>query len=251
MYLKTRGLVLREVPYKEADLILTVLTEDYGKMTLSARGVRRKSSPLKASCQLLTCSEFTIFEYRGRSTINEAHVITQFPELRNELERLSLGSYFAQVAELLSQEDAPTPELLSLTLNALYALSKLKKPQLQVKAVFELRAACLAGFTPDLDCCQHCGCDTPDRFCLSEGCLQCSTCPGSEGIRLPVSPSVLAAMRYIVGSDSRKLYGFQLSQESLEALSGITESYLSTQLEKSFSALDFYKSLFLDMLGNH
>ena len=74
-----------------------------------------------------------------------------FPELRTDLELLSLGTYFAQVAEVLSQEDDPNPALLSLTLNALYALGKLRKPQGLVKAVFELRAACLAGYTPDLE----------------------------------------------------------------------------------------------------
>ena len=61
MYLKTQGLVLREVAYKDADKLLTVLTRDYGKMTLKARGVRRAGSPLKAPCQLLARGEFTIF----------------------------------------------------------------------------------------------------------------------------------------------------------------------------------------------
>ncbi len=157
MYLKTQGLVLREVAYKDTDKLLTVLTRDYGKMTLKARGVRRSGSPLKASCQLLACGEFTIFEYRGMSTINEAQTVELFPELRTDLELLSLGTYFAQVAEVLSQEDDPNPALLSLTLNALYALGKLRKPQGLVKAVFELRAACLAGYTPDLEGCRSAG----------------------------------------------------------------------------------------------
>ena len=91
MYLKTQGLVLREVAYKDADKLLTVLTRDYGKMTLTARGVRRSGSPLKASCQLLACGEFTIFEYRGMSTINEAQTVELFPELRTDLELLSLA----------------------------------------------------------------------------------------------------------------------------------------------------------------
>ncbi len=244
MYLKTRGLVLRETAYKDWDKILTVMTEDYGKLTLKARGVRRNGSPLKAVCQLLACGEFTIQEYQGMYTIKEARSIELFVGLRDELELLSLGTYFAQVAELLSQEDAPTPELLSLTLNALYALSKLRRPQLLVKAAFELRAACQAGFTPELSGCQVCGGETPDRFALTDGCLQCASCHGGDSIRMPITESVLTAMRYICCCDPGKLFSFRLSEESMAMLSGITESYLSTQLEKSFSALDFYKSLF-------
>lgn len=37
------------------------------------------------------------------STINEAQTVELFPELRTDLELLSLGTYFAQVAEVLSQ----------------------------------------------------------------------------------------------------------------------------------------------------
>lgn len=245
MYLKTKGLVLREVAYKESDKILTVLTENYGKMTLKARGVRKVGSPLKAACQLLACGEFTIFEYRGMSTINEAQTIELFGELRKDLELLSLGTYFAQVAEVLSQEDAPTPELLSLTLNALYALGKLGREQLLVKAAFELRAACQAGFSPDLEGCRTCGNPQPDRFVLTDGCLECTGCRGGEEIRLPVSAGALAAMRHITGCLPGKLFSFRLAADSLKELSGITESYLSTQLGRSFSTLDFYKSLFL------
>ena len=53
MHKTTRALVLREVKYKEADKILTVLTEDEGKLTVSARGVMRRGSKLAAACQLL------------------------------------------------------------------------------------------------------------------------------------------------------------------------------------------------------
>ena len=42
MYQTTKALVLREVKYKEADKILTVLTERDGKRTVKARGVLRK-----------------------------------------------------------------------------------------------------------------------------------------------------------------------------------------------------------------
>ena len=41
MDLTTNALVLREVSYKESDKILTVLTADGGKLTVSARGCRK------------------------------------------------------------------------------------------------------------------------------------------------------------------------------------------------------------------
>ena len=247
MYLTIRAIVLRVTDYNDRDALLTVLTQNHGKLTIKARGLRRKNSPLIAPCQLLAFGEFTLFEYKGNYTINEAHSIELFTPLRRDLNKLSLGTYFAQVAEIISQEDLPNPELQSLLLNCLFALSKLGLPEILVKAVFELRAACLAGYTPDLYGCHICGSQSPDRFDLSAGQLECYSCRhmDARGIRMPVTPGVLEAMRYICLCDPKRLFGFQIGQENLEKLADLTESYLQTQLERGFSALDFYKTLML------
>ena len=247
MYLTTHALVLRVTDYNDRDALLTVLTRDHGRLTIKARGLRRKNSPLVAPCQLLAFAEFTLFEYRGQYTVNEAHSVELFQGLRRHLGKLSLGTYFAQAAEVLSQEDMPNSELLSLVLNCLYALDKLGKPEALVKAVFELRAASITGYTPDLFGCHICGNQSADRIDLSEGHLECINCrnSGSAGIRMPVLPGTLEAMRYIVYCDPKKLFAFEIGEDAMQQLSGVTEAYLTTQLERGFSTLDFYKSLLI------
>lgn len=247
MYLTVQGIVLRVTDYNDRDALLTVLTRGHGRLTIKARGLRRKNSPLTAPCQLLAFGEFTLFEYRGQYTINEAHSIELFSSLRRSLTKLSLATYFAQVSEMLSQEDLPNPELLSLLLNGLYALCNLKLPEAQIKAVFELRAACLSGHTPDLFGCHICGNQNPTRFDLRAGQLECENCRSSEsdGIRLPVTPAILEAMRYICLCDPKRLFSFTIGEETLLQLANLTEAYLATQLERGFSTLDFYKSLYI------
>ena len=246
MYLTIQAIVLRVTDYNDRDALLTVLSRSHGKLTVKARGLRRKNSPLIAPCQLLAYGEFTLFEYKGQYTINEAHSIELFQGLRRDLPKLSLGTYFAQVADVLSQEDMPNPELQSLLLNCLYALAKLQEPEWKIKSVFELRAASLAGYMPDLFGCHICGSQTPDRFDISEGMLECARCRNlGGGIRMPITPAVLEAMRYICLCEPKKLLAFQIGQDNLEKLSNLTEAYLTTQLERGFTTLDFYKSLLI------
>ncbi len=247
MYEKTEGIVLREIEYKDSDKLLTVLTKDFGKITVRGRGIKSGRSKSKASGQLLAFSEFSLYERQGKYTLTETTVKEMFPELREDIELLSLASYFAQVTETVAQENDPAPELLSLLLNSLYALSRLKKPQIMVKAVFELRLACIIGFLPDLRGCAVCGKENPDRFNVSQGVLQCASCRNQdlEGIRLPLSEGTLEALRYICCCDSKKLFSFALSEENLCQLSQLTESYLTLRLERGFYTLDFYKSLFI------
>lgn len=244
MYLTTKALVLRVTDYNDRDCLLTVLTPEHGKLTIKARGLRKKNSPMVAPCQLLAFGEYTLFEYRGQFTVNEANAIDLFQGLRRDLSKLSLATYFAQVAEALALEDNPSPDLLRLVLNCLYALDKLNKPQALVKAVFELRSASITGYTPDLIGCGICGDQEAAYFDISGGILLCEKCrEGSTGIRMPLNSSVLEAMRYIVYSDVKKLFSFQIGESSLAQLNGITEAYLTTQLERGFSTLDFYKSI--------
>ena len=246
MYLTTRGLVLRTTEYKETDRILTVLTAEDGLLTLKARGVRSNRSKHKGACQLLTYAEFTVSEARGFRFISEATAIEMFAGLRNDIVLLALGSYFAQLAEVLSQEDAASPALLSLILNALYALSKLQKPPRLVKAATELRLAAIAGYQPELSGCCVCGAPEPDRFSIADGTLECAVCRSGDGVRMPLSPASLAAMRYILSCPEKKLFSFAISGAAEKELCDAAESYLLTQLERSFYTLDFYKSLHIE-----
>jgi DNA repair protein RecO (recombination protein O) len=62
---------------------------------------------------------------------------------------------------------------------------------------------------------------------------------------MPISPAVLQAMRYICFCGSRKIFGFSIPEDAMHQLADVTEAYLTTQLERGFSTLDFYKSLLI------
>lgn len=245
MYLTMKALVLRVTAYNDTDALLTILSQKSGKLTVKARGLRRRNSPLTAPCQLLAFSEFTLFEYKGMYTVNEAHSLDLFLPLRRDLAKLALAEYFAQASDVIALGDAPNPALLSLILNCLYVLSVKQLPMQQVKAVFELRCACIAGYQPDLQGCHHCGKTNPDRFDISAGRLECRQCRSgdSSGIRMPLTGGMLDAMRFICACDGKQLFSFTAEPETLENLAQVTESYFLTQLERGFSTLDFYKSL--------
>lgn len=247
MYIKSSGLVLREVNYKEADKILTVMTRDYGKRTVKARGCRRKNSKYLAASQLLVYSDMTLFEHRDRLTLHEASVLEQFWGVRQDVLLLSLASYFAEVVEVVAQEEMPHPEILSLILNSIYALNTLKKPPQLVKAAFELSLLCLSGYEPRLDGCTACGEENPaePRLHLQDGALHCAACREEMegGISMPLSQGAVAAMRHIAWGDPKKLFSFQIDPESMQLLSDATEAFLQTQLERGFKTLDFYKQL--------
>ena len=52
-------------------------------------------------------------------------------------------------------------------------------------------------------------------------------------------------MRYITGCDDKKMLAFSASDELLDYLNAVSEMYVSTQLDKNFKSLDYYKTILL------
>ena len=242
-YLVDRGVVLRETETKETDKILTLLTWDQGKISVIARGARRKNCKFAAAAQPLAYAEWTLYQRREWHYASDASTLELFGGLRGDLPALALGCYMAELTEAVSPDAVPVPELLRHLLNGLYALSALHKPPALVRPAFELRLLCLAGYEPLADACALCGREEPEGPVLdaAQGVIRCKGCGGGGG--RPLCRDSLAALRHIVYGDPKRLYSFHLGAEALGRLSAASEAFLYAQLERGFSTLDFYKSI--------
>ena len=121
----THGLILRDTDTKETDKILTVLTAEMGKISVIARGARRKNSRLAAACQLFAWSEMTLYRRGNWYYLDAAEPEELFSGLQKDLVRFSLAAYLAELTEFVAGEETEAGELLRLLLNGLYALGNL------------------------------------------------------------------------------------------------------------------------------
>ena len=246
MYITTTGLVLRAVPYRETSVILTVLTAAEGKLTVSARGARRRGSKTAASVQPLAFSEMTLSGRNGRWTLTEARSLELFEGLQSDLSLLALGNYFAELAETVCGEEEPQPEVLVLLLNCLFALSEgIREPEM-VKAAFELKLMGLLGYEPQLGACRVCGRTEPEKpvLELTGGVMRCAGCGGpARGGEARMCPASLQAARYVLQAPSKKLLSFTLKGEAAGRLARLAEEYALTQLDRGFRSLDYYKNV--------
>ena len=243
-----RGIVLRSVDTREADKILTVLTGEQGKLAVVAKGARSRRSRVTAATQFLAYSEMTLTERRGWQILAEANTIELFSGVREDLERLSLASYFAELTDAVTYEDLPAGEILPLLLNALYALGTLHYPPAVVKPAFEVKLMALSGFEPLLDRCAVCGAAEVEEPMLDVvwGTLHCARCPQKGGLSMPLGAAGLAALRHIVYGDPKRLYAFRLPEEALRWVNHAAEAYVAAQLERGFRTLDYYKQVRTD-----
>ena len=241
------GIVLKERLVGEQDKFVDVLTREKGIVEIAVKGAKRLSGRSGSSTQLFAYSRFCINLRREQFYLDSCEPIRIFYGLREELSRISLASYFADVLKYAINEDEDCGEVLRLMLNSLHFLEKGLRPEAMLKSIFELRLMSEIGFMPDIMGCQACGEPEPEElfFCLSDGGYFCTGCFGGDAsnnyykVRMPV----LQAIRYIVLADWDRLFSFRVTDSVQKRLSAVSEAYLKTHLERGFKTLDFYKSV--------
>ena len=90
--LTTTAIVLARTNYGEADRIVTVLTPDYGKLRLMAKGVRKVKSKLAGGIELFSVSHITFIKGRGDiGTLVSARLDRHYGNIVSDIARVQLG----------------------------------------------------------------------------------------------------------------------------------------------------------------
>lgn len=243
-HLTVKGVVLRETAYGEADKLFDLLT-DHGIRTVRARSVRKAGSKYAAVTQVFSYGEFCLRQSGDRFYLDSAVSLNLFYGLRNDLEALSLASYFSELIRKVAT-DQPQPQILRLLLHCLYYLSEHTRPPHQIKAIFELRLMTELGMMPTLICCPICLQYIPQHPVLriASADMICEECRlRSHPYDLSVTPSALQAARHVIFSEFDKLFHFRVKGESLDLFSLYAEQYLLFRIDGSFPTLKFYQEL--------
>jgi len=233
----TDGIVLKARPYGERDMILTLLTPEHGRITALARSVGKNKKQSVLYAQNFVFSHYVLFKGKGMYIVDSADVAEAFYGLRQDITRLALAQYFADVS-CKSGEESDASALCSLLLNSLYLLSATDLDERTVKLVFETRYCVIEGVFPTVNC-VHCG-QEPTKWSFRNG-FCCDSC----GDGFPVTQGMVAALRHMAEQEGKKAYLFSMNEDSARYLSRLLSDYVSFVTDTEFPSLAYYKSLLL------
>lgn len=148
--LVTSAIILGRTDYGEADRIITLLTPDYGKLTLLAKGVRRVKSKLAGGIELFSVSEITFIKGRGAvGTLVSTRLVKHYDRIVTNLDRTMLG--YELIKKLnKATEDEPEEEYFDLMRAAFEALNDPDLDATLIALWFSMQLLRLGGYTPNL-----------------------------------------------------------------------------------------------------
>lgn len=239
--MKVKGIVIKQVNINESDKILTILTEENGKIEAVAKGCRKPKSQLLASTQLFTVSNFVLYEGRNLSRISQSELLQSFHALRNDLTLLTYATYFAELANVVSLKQIPMRNLFILLCNALYYIVQEKSKVKFIKIAFQLKIANIAGIKPVLDYCACCNekNQSLDRFSIEAGGLVCIKCFENQRDSKKIGLGTVEVMKLIYYTKFAQLHTIQINYQILNQMDPIMDQFLETHLDEKFKSLQF------------
>ena len=105
MQTEVTGMVLKATQVGDYDRRLVILTKERGKISAFVRGVRRAGNPLTAASQPFAYGRFTLFSGRDAYRVQSIEVQNYFDEVKTDLDGITYGTYFCELAEHLTHEN--------------------------------------------------------------------------------------------------------------------------------------------------
>lgn len=238
--IKTKGIIIAEHNMGDFDKMLTILTPGMGKISCAAKGARRPKSGLLAGSQLLCFGEYIL--YKGASTynMNSCDTIEVFYNLRTDLDKLKYASHITKIISDVTTENQNSYLILQLFLNTLYMISETDKNRDLVLAIFKIKLMCLLGFKPNISECVTCKEKEVNFFSFKDNGFKCVNCAKQDTGAMEISKATEAALKYIVLAPPKKLYSFNVKEDTIKELEIIGKLYTNDKLEKEYKLEDIY-----------
>ena len=240
---KTEGVVIRHAPLGEADRIITLYTEDLGKVRAVAKGVRRIKSRLGGHLELLRRTSVSLAVGRSLDVVTEAQVLESFRGFSEDLERLATVLYVVELVDGFTPERSPNHPVYRLLLDTLRWLEKTDRGDLLAR-FFELHLLEHSGYMPELFRCIECRSmlqPGDHYFSCANGGVRCPQCRvGAAEATIPVSLAAMKVLRFLARSNRfTDAEALELSAGVLAETERLLRTYIRFVVEKEFKSAEF------------
>ncbi len=242
---RTEAVVLRRRDLGEADRLLTLFTQQYGKLRVVAKGSRKTKSRLAGHLEPFSRTLILLARGRNLDIVTQADLLNPFRALRQDETRIAYAGYLADLLDALTAEEQENHAAYDLLLGSLDRLDAGAKPFVTARH-FELRLLGILGFRPELRRCVSC--EQPlepveNAFSAAAGGILCPACQGADPRALSVTVNALKFLRLLEQDDLPTADRLRLSDTLRAELEDVMQVYIRHLLERELPSFAVLKTL--------
>lgn len=236
MYIKTEGIVLRSVIYKDSDVILTLFTKKMGKISVYAKNVRKLNHSSMASSQVFAYGIFQLKASGKMMNLVSFDLKESYYSLTASIDKTFLGYYMAELTEQILMEHQTNNRLFFDLISCLDYLKE-KDNCVLVKLFYQIKILFYFGVKPEVSKCINCGIDKNSMkrfyFYLQDGGLYCEDCKKtmeSDAMLERYDNTTYRLLEYMAHSHIDEVVQARISHVLLIELSSLIERYYLVHL---------------------
>jgi len=256
VHYRTQGFVLKKNDLREADQVFSIYTQDFGKLKILGKAIRKIKSKLRAGAELFYLSEIEFIQGKTYKTLTDAIVIDKFKNIRRDLEKLEITYQVAEVSDNLIRGEERDDKIWDLLSEVFDKLKIEKQPSGEAASrpakatlrgvrfasskilyyYFLWNLLSILGYQIDLYNCAVCQKKlVPQKLCFnSEEGIICSECSGNLKDKSEISPDIIKILRLFFGKNWNILSRLKIQDSYKKELENISENYLQTYCEVIF-----------------
>ena len=241
---KVDAVVLRARDCGSADKLLTLFSRERGKIKAMAHGAGKSTSRKRGAVQPFTRSQFLLRAGREIDSVSQCEGLEMHLHLRENFTRLACASYLAELVEALAPEGEPGEPIFFLLMETLKRMAAVD-PEL-LPLAFQLKAAALFGYRPELEVCAGCRSEMEGKiyFSPAQGGIVCDRCSdAAPGTATAINRGVVETMKVLARWHPSRLHQLKVDAPLKERLQFLLRVFLRYHLEKDLKSADFLSGL--------
>ena len=248
--LKTNAVVLKTWKFGETSKIVSLLTRDFGKVRVMAKGARSVKSAFKGCLEPLTHIGIVFYDKKTRDLqlLSKVDLVDAHIRFIGDMTRTTLGLASAELVDKAIAGNEPMEAVFDLFTDVLSAMNRNSGFLEGLFWFFESRLITLMGYKPTWDACIACGKSlgtSGGYFQPDSGGLLCTACGAGGGLKItPESLEILYWLQRGANSidDIAKLSPAQIIKSEIRKMFDL---YFKTHmdLKRGLHSLDFFYDL--------
>ncbi len=237
MIKKVEALVLRSIDYQESSKILTIFTRELGASGVIVKGARRAKNKFGASLEPLAHIHAVLYikESRELQLLTDAELISSFPKIQRDFEKLFLSLSILELVYIITRHDGQSESLFDLLIETLKIIENATNSVVLLFYYFEVRVIELLGFQPSIEGCASCNKNVYDLldqgekralFELGRGSFQCESCFPVLGAEFSVDLKAIALWEQLSRLNVKEIKGLIFNTEIQGDLDRVISMYL-------------------------
>jgi len=192
---KTGAIVLKTWKFGETSKIVSLLTRDYGKIRVMAKGARSQKSAFKGCLEPLSHIHIVYYDKKTRNLqlLSKTDLVDPHVRFMGDMLRTTLGFAAAELVNKALMDNEPQADIFDLLKNVLSSMNKYDGFLEGLFWYFEETFISMMGYKPTWDACLRCKSSLGlggGYFQPDSGGLLCPQC-GSHSGGLRISPESL------------------------------------------------------------